>query len=67
VEEVEFEVAEFGDSGFEADGDFLSSLMACGRGNLDPEAGRLFEFVGIREKLADLVAGADFGLEEPEL
>jgi hypothetical protein len=35
VEEVEFEVAEFCDSGFEADGDFLSGLMACGRGNFD--------------------------------
>jgi len=39
VEEVEFEVAEFGDSGFEADGNFLARLMSCGRRDFNLQAG----------------------------
>jgi hypothetical protein len=39
VEEVEFEVAEFGDSGFEADGNFLARLMSGGRGDFNLQAG----------------------------
>ena len=38
VEEVEFEVAEFGDSGFEADGDFLARLVSGGRRDFNLEA-----------------------------
>ena len=67
MEEVKFEVAEFGNAGFEVDGDFLAGLVACGRGDFDLELGGFLEFGGVGEDLAGLVAGADFGLEETEV
>ena len=67
VEEVEFEVAEFGDSGFEADGNFLAGLMSCGRRDFNLQTGGLIQICGIGQHLACLITGADFGLEEAEL
>jgi hypothetical protein len=42
-------------------------LVACGWGDFDLEFGGFLEFGGIGEDLAGLVAGADFGLEEPKV
>jgi hypothetical protein len=67
MEEVEFEVSEFGDAGFEADGNFLARLMSCRRRDFNLQACRLFQFYGIGQHLARLIASADFGLEEAEL
>ena len=67
MEEVEFEVAEFGDACFEADGNFLARLMSGGRRDFNLQASGLFEFCGIGQHLARLIAGADFGLEKAEV
>ena len=65
--EVEFEVADFGDAGFEADGDFFARLVSGGRRDFNLQSCGLFQFGGIGKHLAWLIAGADFGLEEAEL
>jgi hypothetical protein len=61
VEEVKFEVAEFGDAGLEVDGDFLAGLVASGRGDFDLELGGFLEFGGVGEDLENSANHADLG------